>query len=143
MKTNEENRLLRTLGQNLFSVGLALHDRFIASGCSSYVKTIYIGYDLDGIMVAALYPHSNRVEVALALPEDHESELLIDATHLTWKTLPVAAVVKADTHLEQVLRLIDEACFRIATSTHEVERPNDYFVKSRRETGLGSHRPRP
>jgi hypothetical protein len=105
------------------------------------VKTIYIGYDLDGVMVAALYPHTNRVEVALALPEDHESKLLIDATHLTWRTLPVAAVLRGETDLEQVLRLIDEACLRIATGSHEVERPNDYFVKSRRETDLGSHRP--
>jgi hypothetical protein len=141
MKTTEEDRLLRTLGPDLFASGSALHDRLTTSGCSSYVKTIYIGYDLDGVMVAALYPHTNRVEVALALPEDHESKLLIDATHLTWRTLPVAAVLRGETDLEQVLRLIDEACLRIATGSHEVERPNDYFVKSRRETDLGSHRP--
>jgi hypothetical protein len=107
------------------------------------VKTIYIGYDLDGVMVAALYPHTNRVETALALAEDHESSLLIDATHLTWKTLPVAAVVKTEEDLAEAQALVHEACERIRSGVHSVERPNDFFRKSRRESNdLGSHRPR-
>ena len=31
-----------------------VHEMFLAAGCNSYVKTIYIGYDIDGEMVAAL-----------------------------------------------------------------------------------------
>jgi len=41
------------------------HRIFAERGCSSYVKTIYIGYDLDGVMVGALYGHVDHLEVAL------------------------------------------------------------------------------
>ena len=142
MATNDEGALLGSLNSTLKPLGAKLHKRLVATGCVPYVKTIYIGYDLDGVMVAALYPHSDRVEIALALPEDHESGLLIDATHLTWKTLPVAAIVKTKTDATETLELIDEACQRIKDGVHDVERPNDYFMKSRRETDLGSHRPK-
>jgi hypothetical protein len=93
-------------------------------------------------MVAALYPHADRVEIALALSEDYESGILIDAAHLTWKTLPVAAVVRSVENLDEALDLVDVACQRIKTGEHDVERSNDYFVKSRRESDRGSHRPR-
>ena len=46
------------------------------------VKTIYISYMVGDQMVAAVYPHSREIEIALALPEDHPSALLRDATHL-------------------------------------------------------------
>ena len=121
---------------------MALHKKLLSEGCTSYVKTIYIGYDLDGVMVGALYPHADRAEIALALPDDHESKLLKDATHLTWKTLPVAAVVRSIGELPEALSLADEACQRIKDRVHDVERPNDYFKKSRRESGLGGHRPK-
>ncbi|MCX6539976.1 MAG: hypothetical protein NTX77_00005, partial [Actinobacteria bacterium] len=29
------------------------------------------------------------------LPEDAEGDLLVDASHLTWRTLPVAAIVRS------------------------------------------------
>ena len=141
MSITNEDRLLGTLNPVLKPSGIALHQRFLEAGCTSYVKTIYIGYDLDGVMVAAVYPHVNRVEVALALPDDHQSELLIDATHLTWKTLPVAAVVRRKDDMEEVHGLVNEACHRIATGSHDVERPNDYFFRSRGDTNLGMHRP--
>jgi hypothetical protein len=142
MVSPDETALLATLNSNLEPLGTKLHKRLVTQKCVPYVKTIYIGYDLDGVMVAALYPHSDRVKVALALPEDHESGLLIDATHLTWKTLPVAAIVKTKAEATETLELIDEACQRIKDGVHDVERPNDYFMKSRRESGLGAHRPR-
>ena len=139
----DESALLGTLNKTLKPLGVALHSELINTGCTSYVKTIYIGYDLDGVMVGALYPHTNRVELALALAEDHDSSLLIDATHLTWKTLPVAVVVKTTDDLNEALVLVAEACQRIQAGTHFVERPNDFFKKSRRESNdLGSHRPR-
>lgn len=140
---SDDAELLGTLNKTLKSVGTALHERLLKAGCTSYVKTIYIGYDLDGVMAAALYPHPDRIEIALALPDDHESRLLIDATHLTWKTLPVAAVVKTKDDLAEASTLVDEACQRVKDGVHDVERPNDYFMKSRRETDLGGHRPRP
>ena len=142
MATPDETALLGSLNSTLKPLGTKLHKRLVTKGCVPYVKTIYIGYDLDGVMVAALYPHSDRVEIALALPEDHEPDLLIDATHLTWKTLPVAAIVRTKTDTAETLELIDEACQRIKDGVHDVERPNDYFMKSRRETDLGAHRPK-
>lgn len=140
--TTDEVKLLATLNKTLKPLGTSLHKQLVEAGCTSYVKTIYIGYDLKGIMVAALYPHSDRVEIALALPDNHESELLIDATHLTWKTLPVAAILRTTVDLTEALNLVDEACRRIKDGVHDVERPNEYFKKSRRETNLGSHGPR-
>ena len=134
MATTDEGTLLGSLNPTLKPLGVKFHKQLLSQGCVSYVKTIYIGYDLEGIMVAALYPHSDRVELALALPEDHESTLLIDATHLTWKTLPVAAVVKTKGDATETLKLIDEACQRIKDGVHDVERPNDYFMTARRES---------
>lgn len=142
MATSEVETLLAQLGKELRPAGSAVHDELLKRGCSAYVKTIYIGYDLEGVMVAALYPHHGRIEVALALAEDHPSTLLIDATHLTWRTLPVAAVIKEVGQLDEVLALVDEACERVTEGVHDIERPNDFFVKSRREGDLGAHRPR-
>ena len=50
--------------------------------------------EVGGEMVAALYSHADHVELALALPESEEHRLLVDATHLTWRTMPVAAIVE-------------------------------------------------
>ena len=101
--------------------------------CTSYVKTIYIGYEIDGQMYAALYAHADHLEIALALSEDHEDGTLIDATHLTWKTLPVAAVVRSTEDLDGFKVLATEAAERVRSQSHDVERENDYFIKARRE----------
>ena len=110
-----------------------IDDRFMELGCNSYVKTIYVGYDLDGEMVAALYPYADHVEIALAVPEDFEHPLLIDASHLTWRTLPLAAVVRIKSDAKQMLPLIDAACRSVKEGSHNVHRENDYFVRSRKE----------
>lgn len=110
----------------------ATHEALVDLGCSSYVKTIYIGYDLDGEMVAALYAHSDHVEVALALPEDAVGALLVDAAHLTWRTLPVAAVLRRKADLAAFKTLAAQACDRVRTSSHEVMRDNDFFIRRRR-----------
>lgn len=107
------------------------HDTMVALGCSSYVKTIYVGYDIDGEMVAALYGHGSHLEIALALPEDAESQILVDASHLTWRTLPVAAIVRTMADLDEFARLAAEACERVRTSSHDVLRENDFFIKAR------------
>ena len=59
------------------ALATSAHDIFVEYGCTSYVKTIYVGYDHDGEMVAALYGHSDHVEIALALPEDAEGDILV------------------------------------------------------------------
>ena len=42
-------------------VATALHNIMMELGCSAYVKTIYIGYDINGEMAAAAYAHANHV----------------------------------------------------------------------------------
>ena len=80
-------------------------------------------------MVAALYRHEGHVEVALALAEDHPSPLLVDATHLTWRTLPVAAIVKSTEEIPALVELIQEANSRVAASAHSVYRDNEFFTQ--------------
>ena len=87
-----------------------LDKTFLANGCLAYVKTIYIGYELDGEMIAAVYPRSDHLEVALAIPEDQEHELLRDASHLTWRTLPLAAVVTSKHDAIDIGDLLTMAC---------------------------------
>jgi hypothetical protein len=100
-----------------------------SQGCVSYVKTIYIGYEIDGEMVAAVYGHGNKVEIAMALPENHASSLLQDATHLKWRTLPLSVVVDLSIDQNAIEGLVNESCNRVATKTHRVDRDSDYFMK--------------
>jgi hypothetical protein len=131
---NEEAQTyLASLNKRMRPIATSLHEALLDLGCVSYVKTIYIGYDIAGEMVAALYGHSDHVEIALALPEDAEGDLLIDARHLTWRTLPVAAVVRSKTDLVAFTKLALTAVEGVRTSSHTVNRDNDYFIKSRRE----------
>ncbi|HCB33694.1 MAG TPA: hypothetical protein DEP69_00485 [Acidimicrobiaceae bacterium] len=92
-------------------------------------------------MVAALYGHSDHLEIALALEEHRVHPLLVDASHLTWRTLPVAAIVRRKADVDALRELVAEAVKRIRAGTHDVHRDNDFFVKSRkarRRTGPGS-----
>ena len=111
---------------------------FLQQGCISYVKTIYIGYEIDGKMVAALYRHEDRVEVALALDENRISEILIDATHLTWRTMPVAAIVKSENDLEESLPLVEEAANRVRNGKNTLSRSNEFFAKAKEERKLAN-----
>jgi hypothetical protein len=129
----EAEAYMETLGQKVSKIALEAHNNLIAQGCSSYVKTIYIGYDLDGVMVAALYGHTEYVEIALALEESHKSSILIDATHLTWRTLPVAAVVRTKSDLREFSQLAKAACGNIKTGGHTVNRDNEFFAAAKRE----------
>jgi hypothetical protein len=129
----EAQAYLAEMGKRVRPLATDLHEALLSLGCVSYVKTIYIGYDIDGEMVAALYGHSDHVEIALALPEDAEGELLIDASHLTWRTLPVAAIVRSNIELPLFVSLASAAVERVRTATHTVHRDNDFFTKSRRE----------
>jgi hypothetical protein len=108
------------------------------SGCDSYVKTIYIGYQLNGEMVAAVYP-GKTTQVALALPEDFEGPDLIDATHLTWPTMPLAFLVTSDDHIPRAVGLVEQALDRVRAGLHDVVRPPEFF--SNRGTSGGPPRP--
>ena len=110
----------------------AAHQSLVDLGCSSYVKTIYIGYDLGGEMVAALYGHADHVEIALALPEDIDGPTLVDGTHLTWRTLPVAAILRTESDAAAFRDLAALAVDRVRTAKHEVRRDNDFYVRRKR-----------
>lgn len=100
-------------------------------GCESYVKTIYVGYEISGVMIAALYPHPDHLEIALALDEDFEHPLLEGADHLSWRTLPVSAVITDSKHFGEIVPLLEIAVERVVSGNHEVSRDNDFFKKRR------------
>ena len=129
----EARQYIAELNKKSAALCTQVHEMFLAAGCSSYVKTIYIGYDIDGEMVAALYSHSDHIEVALALAEDHPSGQLIDASHLTWKTLPVAAIGHNAAEVKKMQPLIEEACVRVRGGKHDVNRDNEFFMKFKGE----------
>lgn len=134
----QAQRLLAESNEYVHQLGLRTHEVLAATGAVSYVKTIYVGYEINGEMIAALYPRADHVEVALALPEDAESRLLIDASHLTWRTLPVAAIVTTTDDLAEFSILAKAAAERVRTARHNVMRDNDFFVRSKRERRLGN-----
>jgi hypothetical protein len=134
---------LMSLGGAANSVLQRVDDLLKALGCVAYVKTIYIGYKVGGQMVAAVYPHPGRVEIALALPEDHPSALLKDGTHLTWRSLPVSLDLRSDEDLERANGLVREAYDRVATGRHTTELPIDRFKSRARRGAFGSPLDRP
>ena len=91
-------------------------------------KTIYVGFSIDGAMVAAVYPRSECLEVALALPQDIEGGEFKDATHLTWPTMPVCVEVRTKDDLALALGHIDAAAQRVRGGQHDVRRPNEHFI---------------
>jgi len=118
-------------GKKFSEIGQRFHRRLVQNGCDFYIKTIYIGYEVEGSMVAALYAHSDHIEIALALDEDHPDPALKDASHLTWRTLPLSLEVRTQSDVEKAEKLVDEAYERIEAGTHIVNRDNEHFVRSR------------
>lgn len=132
MSGTEADVYITGLNKKVQPIARAVHDALISLGCTSYVKTIYIGYDLNGEMVAASYGHGDHVEVALAVAEDHPDERLQDASHLTWRTLPLALNLASTSSVKQARSLFEEACSRVSSQSHDVHRDNDYFVGRKR-----------
>lgn len=97
------------------------------AGCDAYVKTIYVGFELDRVMVAAAYPHAAALEIALALP-DVVGEGLVDAAHLTWRTMPVAVEMSTMAELERARPHFELAVQRVRTGLHDVELPQERFM---------------
>jgi hypothetical protein len=107
----------------------AVYKYFVSeAGCDPYVKTIYVGFMLGGELVAAAYPHAESVEIALALPDDLEGPGLLDAAHLTWRTMPVAVEVRDAADLEAVRGYMATAVERVRTGAHDVELPQERFM---------------
>lgn len=136
-RTEELLRVLRPPAREAYEI----FDRLLIDGGATpdYVaKTIYVTYMIRDEIVAAVYPHPQYFEVALALPEDHPSPLLDDATHLTWRTLPVSLKLHDKHAAVEASELILEALERVATNVHNVVRNNDHFMSRTKRPGLGS-----
>jgi hypothetical protein len=127
----EAEGYLQDLNPKIRVIASVIDKIFDGLGCESYVKTIYIGYELDGEMVAALYGHSDHVEVALALSDEADGPLLVDASHLTWRTLPVAAIVRSRSELSTFEPLARSAMERVRTHAHDVNRDSEFFMDAR------------
>ena len=114
----------------------ALDDELIRVGLHRDVKTIYVSYtDEDRNLVAAVHPDpaTKTIEVALSLPKDFESSLTYDATHLKWRTLPVAVRLKSLGDLTRMVHtLLADA---IVHAPQSVARPSEEFARHRREAG--------
>ena len=102
-------------------------------GCHPDVKTIYISFTFEQVMVASAHIGTEDIELALALPENHPSNMLEDALHLTWRTLPVLLRVNQDSDDKDVLDLIEEAVERVKSGKHTVNRPPEFFAKRKRK----------
>ena len=100
-----------------------------------YVKTIYFGAHVDGQMFAALYPGGGGFELALAVPEDLPGSDLIDASHLTWPTMPLALVGRYDKEnspeWHRARELTAAAHLRVVAGSHDVRRPAEYFQQKK------------
>jgi hypothetical protein len=115
------------------SLAIGVHKYLVDLDCFAYVKTIYVGYEVEGIMVAAMYPYAAHLDLALALPEDAVHPLLSDASHLTWRTLPLLATLTTRKHLQAVKNLSELAIQGVLNGSHNVTRDNDFFIKSKLE----------
>lgn len=119
--------LLADLPTTLRSLGRDIDAYLTGRNCDPYVKTIYVGYTLGTSMVAAVYPESDRLVIALAVDQPADGEFLIDATDLTWPTMPVAAVVRTETQLKRTLTLLDLAIDGVSKGEHTINRPPEFF----------------
>ena len=81
----------------------AAYEYFVSeAGCDPYVKTIYVGFMLG--------------------------PGLLDAAHLTWRTMPVAVEVRDVADLKAVRDYMATAVERVRTGAHDVELPQERFM---------------
>jgi hypothetical protein len=114
--------------RSLRSLALNLHEYLLRESVIDYVKTIYIGYESQGEMFAALYRNVNAIEIALPLPEDESGPLIMDASHLTWRTLPLMIHVTHASQLTDAFAVIDRAFGRLKSGLHLLNRTNEFFI---------------
>ena len=126
-----KNGILNFAEPKLRIVAEKIDSLFIGLGCTDYVKTIYIGYEINGEMVAALYPHPDHLEIALSLDETFNHPQIGTADHLSWRTLPVSAVITRPAQLNSLKPIFKIAYLRVLNGNHLVSRDNEYFRKKR------------
>ena len=73
------------------------------------------------------------VEIALALRDDHPDSALKDASHLTWRILPVSLEVSTLNEIDQNIGLLHEACKRVQDGMANKPLDNEFFRKAKRE----------
>jgi hypothetical protein len=115
---------------DLVPVWERVDDFLTECGLSPDVKTIYVSYtDEDRNLVAAVHPDptSRTIEIALSIPGDNESDLTYDATHLKWRTLPLAIRLGPDDQVTDEVQALLEAAISNAPSS--VPRPSEDFEK--------------
>lgn len=106
-------RLVSGISQPLFGPLEFLYGWFEDAGCRAYVKTIYVGFDLNGYLVAAIYVRGGEyLEVALALPADDRFPDLYPADHLKWASLPVAFQVRPEDDLSRLVPVLERTLDR-------------------------------
>jgi len=134
MQADEVKSFFKSCTDEVAIVGAELNSILTGLGCENYIKTIYLGFEFDGQMIAAVYPHRTHLEIALALPDDflELSKLFIDAAHLKWRTLPIAAILRSSADLLEIRDWIDVSFTRVKSGSHDVSRDNDYFMNIKR-----------
>lgn len=98
-----------------------------ALGCTGYVKTIYLGYEVDQGTVTAIYPRHDHVELAMALEPSLDLPGLRDATHLKWRTLPVSMILSGPRLSRLGIENLSLAHSRVSEHRHDVDRDPEFF----------------
>lgn len=119
--------------QRLIPIWAAVDEILSSRGLARDVKTIYVSYtDASNNLVAAVHPDAASItlEIALPLPRELDHELLYDASHLKWRTLPNALRLEPDSTVSmRVLALFDEA---VRHAPDALPRPARDFASRRR-----------
>ena len=127
--------------QRLVPVWLLIDDLMLRYKLRRDVKTIYVSYTNEAFrLVAAVHPDpaSGTIELALAIPDTVGRHDLHDATHLKWRTLPVAVRVGiADFDLPRIAALISEA---VESASSIVPRDPQDFIRRGQRRGVGPPR---
>lgn len=59
--------------------------------------------------------------------------MLKDASHLTWRRLPVSVEIRTGVEVEEAVALVSTALDRVTDGNHDVNRDPEYFYKLRIE----------
>lgn len=103
-------------------------DLVVAGGCDPSVEATSITFACNGATVALVAPRDDVVEVALALPSDHEGSGISAATHLGSPETPVSVEVRTEDELEQCLGYVREAVERVRAEQQGGRPPHDPFT---------------
>ena len=130
--------LTKNLPPHVQEVIQEVYTLLVGVGCDPDVKTRYISFTRNSCLVGSAHVSGKQIELALALPEDHPSDLIEDASHLTWRTLPVCLRLTASTDRQEVLDLVREALARVVRGEHTINRPAEFFGSRPRRSNWNS-----